>query len=251
MSQYVFKMPDLGEGTVDAEIVAWHTRPGDAVTEDQLIVEVMTDKGGGGSTCARERPGGYRSRARRATRWRWVSPLIVFDVGEAATAHTAATPPDAPKPAAANSAAKTAAASAVSASAGAAPAARQGRVMASPANRRRAREGRYRLVRGGGGPVPAGAYCAAIYSRPAPIRRRRRQAPLECLRRREPRKGVRTFPRKRRNQGHRRASADRRANERSQTQHSAFRVRRRSRCHGTRIAAAAFEPVAAGGPPRV
>ena len=44
MSQYVFKMPDLGEGTVDAEIVAWHTKPGDAVTEDQLIVEVMTDK---------------------------------------------------------------------------------------------------------------------------------------------------------------------------------------------------------------
>src|SRR5258705_6755946 len=44
MSQYVFKMPDLGEGTVDAEIVAWHAKPGDAVTEDQIIVEVMTDK---------------------------------------------------------------------------------------------------------------------------------------------------------------------------------------------------------------
>ena len=44
MSQFVFKMPDLGEGTVDAEIVAWHTKPGDAVAEDQLIVEVMTDK---------------------------------------------------------------------------------------------------------------------------------------------------------------------------------------------------------------
>ena len=26
MSQFVFKMPDLGEGTVEAEIVAWHTR---------------------------------------------------------------------------------------------------------------------------------------------------------------------------------------------------------------------------------
>src|SRR5271163_4477337 len=44
MSEFVFKMPDLGEGTVDAEIVAWHTKPGDVVTEDQLIVEVMTDK---------------------------------------------------------------------------------------------------------------------------------------------------------------------------------------------------------------
>src|SRR5580692_10517098 len=44
VSEFVFKMPDLGEGTVDAEIVAWHTRPGDVVAEDQLIVEVMTDK---------------------------------------------------------------------------------------------------------------------------------------------------------------------------------------------------------------
>ena len=44
MSQFVFKMPDLGEGTVEAEIVAWHTKPGDAVQEDEVIVEVMTDK---------------------------------------------------------------------------------------------------------------------------------------------------------------------------------------------------------------
>jgi 2-oxoisovalerate dehydrogenase E2 component (dihydrolipoyl transacylase) len=44
MSQFVFKMPDLGEGTVEAEIVAWHTQPGAEVTEDQVIVEVMTDK---------------------------------------------------------------------------------------------------------------------------------------------------------------------------------------------------------------
>ena len=44
MSQFIFKMPDLGEGTVDAEIVAWHTKPGDIVGEDQVIVEVMTDK---------------------------------------------------------------------------------------------------------------------------------------------------------------------------------------------------------------
>jgi len=44
MSQFTFKMPDLGEGTVDAEIVAWHTKPGDMVSEDLLLVEVMTDK---------------------------------------------------------------------------------------------------------------------------------------------------------------------------------------------------------------
>src|SRR5580692_4008599 len=44
MSQFIFKMPDLGEGTVEAEIVAWHTKPGDVVQEDQVIAEVMTDK---------------------------------------------------------------------------------------------------------------------------------------------------------------------------------------------------------------
>jgi len=44
VSQYVFKLPDLGEGTVDAEIVAWHVRPGDEVAEDSALVEVMTEK---------------------------------------------------------------------------------------------------------------------------------------------------------------------------------------------------------------
>jgi 2-oxoisovalerate dehydrogenase E2 component (dihydrolipoyl transacylase) len=44
MSRFVFKMPDLGEGTVDAEIVAWRVKPGDNVTEDEVIAEVMTEK---------------------------------------------------------------------------------------------------------------------------------------------------------------------------------------------------------------
>ena len=44
MSRYVFKLPDLGEGTVSAEIVAWHVKPGDVVEEEAVIVEVMTDK---------------------------------------------------------------------------------------------------------------------------------------------------------------------------------------------------------------
>ena len=39
-----FKLPDLGEGTVDAEIVAWRVRPGDVVTEDDALVEMMTEK---------------------------------------------------------------------------------------------------------------------------------------------------------------------------------------------------------------
>ncbi|HEX6570768.1 MAG TPA: biotin/lipoyl-containing protein, partial [Steroidobacteraceae bacterium] len=44
MTRYVFKMPDLGEGTVEAEVVAWHIKVGDAVQEDQIMAEVMTDK---------------------------------------------------------------------------------------------------------------------------------------------------------------------------------------------------------------
>jgi len=44
MSRYVFKMPDLGEGTVSAEVVAWHVKPGDLVQEDQVMCEVMTEK---------------------------------------------------------------------------------------------------------------------------------------------------------------------------------------------------------------
>jgi len=41
---YVFKLPDVGEGTAEAELVAWHVGVGDAVEEDQLLAEVMTDK---------------------------------------------------------------------------------------------------------------------------------------------------------------------------------------------------------------
>jgi len=44
MGQYVFKLPDVGEGTAEAEIVAWHVRPGDVVKEDAPLVDVMTDK---------------------------------------------------------------------------------------------------------------------------------------------------------------------------------------------------------------
>ena len=44
MSRYVFKLPDVGEGTAEAEIVSWHVATGDRVEEDQLLVEVTTEK---------------------------------------------------------------------------------------------------------------------------------------------------------------------------------------------------------------
>jgi 2-oxoisovalerate dehydrogenase E2 component (dihydrolipoyl transacylase) len=44
MGRFVFKLPDVGEGTAEAEIVAWHVAVGDTIHEDQHLVDVMTDK---------------------------------------------------------------------------------------------------------------------------------------------------------------------------------------------------------------
>ena len=44
MGRYVFKLPDVGEGTAEAELVAWHVKVGDTVAEDQIIADIMTDK---------------------------------------------------------------------------------------------------------------------------------------------------------------------------------------------------------------
>jgi len=159
-------MPDLGEGTVDAEIVAWHTQPGDAVSEDQLIVEVMTDK------AAVEVPAPVSGRVVSITgapgdKVAVGSPLIVFDLGATAAVQAQAVPeptvlPGGRAPAVAITAAPTgagapavqfaaaptgvrapaAAASAAAAAAelGASQPGRTGRVKTSPATRRRARE---------------------------------------------------------------------------------------------------------------
>lgn len=44
MSDYEFKLPDIGEGVVEGEVVQWHISVGDSVSEDDPIVDVMTDK---------------------------------------------------------------------------------------------------------------------------------------------------------------------------------------------------------------
>ncbi len=125
MSQFIFKMPDLGEGTVEAEIIAWHTQPGDLVVEDQIIVEVMTDK------AAVEVPAPVTGRVLSISgtpgdKVAVGSPLIVFETdAKAATAPAPATAP-ALTPMPEDS-----------------PALKSGeplRVKSSPANRRRARE---------------------------------------------------------------------------------------------------------------
>ena len=44
MANYDFKLPDIGEGVVEGEVVTWHVSIGDSVSEDDPIVDVMTDK---------------------------------------------------------------------------------------------------------------------------------------------------------------------------------------------------------------
>ena len=44
MARFTFKLPDIGEGIAEAEIVAWHVAVGDRVEEDQNIADMMTDK---------------------------------------------------------------------------------------------------------------------------------------------------------------------------------------------------------------
>ena len=143
MSRYAFKVPDLGEGTVSSEIVAWRVKVGDLVDEDQPLVEMSTEK------AVVEVPAPVAGRVLSLTG----QPGDVIAVGaELAVFETdAAAPPaaavsDAPLPAAA----PVHPPAAVSAQATAAPPRlvavpdagpeRGTRIMASPATRRRARE---------------------------------------------------------------------------------------------------------------
>jgi len=124
MSRYVFKMPDLGEGTVTAEVVEWKVKVGDSVEEDQVIAEVMTDK------AAVEIPSPVTGRVVSITGQPGEmvavgSELIAFETSETAAAEPAVAPP------------KPAAGPASSPPAASAPAVAT-RVMASPATRRKA-----------------------------------------------------------------------------------------------------------------
>jgi 2-oxoisovalerate dehydrogenase E2 component (dihydrolipoyl transacylase) len=44
MAVRIVKLPDIGEGVAEAEVVEWHVKVGDAVREDQVLADVMTDK---------------------------------------------------------------------------------------------------------------------------------------------------------------------------------------------------------------
>jgi pyruvate dehydrogenase E2 component (dihydrolipoamide acetyltransferase) len=68
VATFEFKLPDLGEGVVEGEIVKWLVKPGDTVEEDQGVVELMTDK----ATVTVPRPA--RGRWSRSTARRGRSP---------------------------------------------------------------------------------------------------------------------------------------------------------------------------------
>jgi 2-oxoisovalerate dehydrogenase E2 component (dihydrolipoyl transacylase) len=180
MTRYVFKMPDLGEGTVEAEVVAWHVKVGDHVDEDQVMAEVMTEK------AAVEVPSPVTGRVVSITgapgdMVRVGAELIVFETESTAAGivepgespeipaapglpvvTAAPPPPAAPAPSAVG---------ATAADATAVPQ-RTGRVMASPASRRRAREAGIDLAQvGGSGPggrITRGDLEAALAGASAP-----------------------------------------------------------------------------------
>jgi pyruvate dehydrogenase E2 component (dihydrolipoamide acetyltransferase) len=103
MARWEFKLPDIGEGVTEGEIVAWHVKEGDVVKEDAPMVEIMTDK----ATVMITSPRAGKILEIRGAVGSVVavhSVLVVFDVGGEAAATQAhgpnghATGNDAPAP---------------------------------------------------------------------------------------------------------------------------------------------------------
>ena len=137
MSEFVFKLPDLGEGTVEAEIAEWMVKVGDVVAEEDPICAMLTDKAAVELTAPVS--GTVVSLAGAEGEIVAVgTPLIVFETAAGATADESepAEAPSQPKVADPASAAQPAAvAPAAAPSAGG-----RGKVMTSPSIRARARQ---------------------------------------------------------------------------------------------------------------
>src|ERR1700748_1403378 len=98
MSRVTFKLPDVGEGIAEAEVVAWHVAVGDQVAEDQPLADVMTDK----ATIELTAPVAGRVLERNGEEGdpRAVgAPLVVLET-EGEVKEKAAPPPRQPQPAA-------------------------------------------------------------------------------------------------------------------------------------------------------
>ncbi|MCA8942808.1 MAG: 2-oxo acid dehydrogenase subunit E2, partial [Planctomycetes bacterium] len=140
MSIQEFRLPDIGEGIAEGEIVAWKVQEGQQVKEEDEFVEVMTDK----ATVTITAPYDGVIKELRAKEGDIVpveSVIAVFEVGATADA-PAAKPEPKPEPVAAGAPAAASAPAAAPAPSRA-PAFEQaspGKVLAAPATRRRARE---------------------------------------------------------------------------------------------------------------
>jgi len=90
MARWEFKLPDIGEGVTEGEVVQWLVKEGDVVKEDQPMVEVMTDK----ATVTIGAPRAGRIAELRGKAGQVVqvhSVLVVFELDAGAPATTAAT----------------------------------------------------------------------------------------------------------------------------------------------------------------
>ena len=137
---YEFKLPDIGEGVVEGEIVKWLVAEGDEVAEDQPLVEVMTDKAT--VTIPSPKKGKVLKRFGAEGEIAKVHhPLIALDVGGGAAAAPKAAPAaEAPKAAVAAAPAPKAAVAAVAAPQANGHADKNEKVLATPVTRRIARE---------------------------------------------------------------------------------------------------------------
>jgi 2-oxoisovalerate dehydrogenase E2 component (dihydrolipoyl transacylase) len=138
MSEYVFKLPDLGEGTVEAEIAEWMVKVGDVVKEEDPICAMLTDKAAVELTA----PVSGKVVSVAGAEGDTVAvgtPLIVFETDAAA----AVTDQEEPRAAAQRDLAEPAGA----AEPGAPAASRKGKVLTSPSIRARAREAGIDLTR--------------------------------------------------------------------------------------------------------
>ena len=99
MGRFVFKLPDVGEGTAEAELVGWHVKVGDTVAEDQIVADVMTDK----ATVEITAPVSGKVIALHGEPGQMIpvrGPLVEFEVEGAGNADDVPAAAPAPKPAA-------------------------------------------------------------------------------------------------------------------------------------------------------
>ncbi|MDH3612451.1 MAG: 2-oxo acid dehydrogenase subunit E2 [Gammaproteobacteria bacterium] len=139
MSEYVFKLPDLGEGTVESEIAEWFIKVGDQVAEEDIVGTMMTDKAAvelsspvsGTVIKLAGEPGDIVAVG---------AALVVYETDATATADAGAVPAATPTAAPGSNGSDGAPAAAAAAAPAEESDTKRTRVITSPAVRRRAKE---------------------------------------------------------------------------------------------------------------